>query len=229
MEEVFVDKKKVRKLQSLIIDWFNQKGDLFPWRSLNNNNTLMTIWKVALGEILLNRVSATRVLPVFEKIIAKYPHPCSLRKNKDEKELEKVLTPLGLQKKKANLIVSVAELFCHYGNDKTKLLIHLANVEGMGKYTYNAVLLFGFEEKVPLVDGVIGRVIGRLFGRKWKGKAVTDKRAWKLSASLIENLDTQDAKRLYYGMLDLGRKICKLRKPNCKECPLKELCIYAES
>ena len=223
MEKGFLDKEKVRKFQELVIEWFVQKGDNFPWRNLDGN--VVTPWEVALGEILLNRVSADRVLPVFNEILSKYPDPCSLGKG-NEKELEEILTPLGLQKKKATLIVNVAELFCFYSDDTSKLLACLNKLKGIGKYTYNAVMLFGFERKVVLVDGVIGRVLGRVFGKKWKGKAVTDKRAWKLSATLVESLSPRDAKWLYYGILDLGRNVCKLSKPNCTECPLSEICSF---
>jgi len=226
LEKGFLDKEKIRKFQELVIEWFVQKGDTFPWRNLDSNR--VTPWGVALGEILLNRVSANRALPVFNEILSKYPDPCSLGKE-NEKELEGILTPLGLQKKKATLIVNVAELFCRYSDDTSKLLVHLNKLKGMGKYTYNAIMLFGFEEKVALVDGVIGRVLGRVFGKKWKGKAVTDKRAWKLSATLVENLSPRDTKWLYYGILDLGRKVCKLSKPDCMECLLSEICSFKRS
>jgi len=118
-----------------------------------------------LGEILLSRVSADRVLPAFNEILSKYPDPCSLGKG-NKKELEKILTPLRLQKKKAALIVSVAKLFCCYREDTSKLLRYLNKLKGMEKYTYNAIILFGFEKKVVLVDGVIGRIFGIVFGEK---------------------------------------------------------------
>ena len=226
MEKEIFDKKKIREFYELVVDWFVQKGDTFPWRSLNGNRT--TPWEVALGEILLNRVSADRVLPVYNEILKRYSDPCLLGKEKKE-ELEEVLTPLGLQRKKASVLIDVAELFCRYGDDPYELLRYLRKLKGMGRYTYNAILLFGFGKKVALVDGVIGRVLGRVFGKEWKGKAVVDKEAWKLSANLIEGLSSKDAKRLYYGILDLGRKVCKLTRPLCTECPLGKLCDFRRS
>ncbi len=102
----------------------------FPWRNLSNNK--ISPWEVSIGEILLNRVSASRVLPVYKNLIDKYTSPCELSKIEKEK-LEKFLKPLGLQKKKANLLIEVSKIFCmEKGKEKIKKV--LKKINGIGNY-----------------------------------------------------------------------------------------------
>jgi len=170
-------------------------------------------------------VSAERVLPVFKDVVARYPSPRELSAA-PLKDVAELIKPLGLQDKKAATLKAVSDVFCQLKNveDAKKAL---RKVKGLGRNTYNAVLLFGFNEKRPLMDGVIGRVLGRVFGKTWKGKAVTDVNAWKLSEELIKNASVEEAKTFYYGVLDVGRKVCKRSSPTCTTCPLKDFCRQA--
>jgi A/G-specific adenine glycosylase len=200
----------------------------FPWRNLPNNK--VSPWEVSIGEILLSRVNANRVLPIYESLVSKYASPCELSKIEQAK-LEKILKPLGLQKKKASLLIEVSKIFCKE-KDKERIEKALRKINGIGKNTYNAIMLFGFEEPVPLMDGVIGRVIERVFNKKWKGKAVTDKKAWLLSTELLSciiNEDLGDPKVFYYLLLDVGRNFCLRTNPKCKVCPCRQVCSYARN
>ena len=198
-----------------IIQWA-KNGNLrsFPWRETSN------IWFIALAEILLARTPAQRVLPVYQELIKKYPSPSSV-KTKDLTDLVKVLKPLGLQEKKAAQIKALADIL---RREKSKEVLRekLKEVPGMGRYSYNAVLLFGFKIVRPIVDGNIGRIFSRYFGLQWKGKAVSDKKAWSLAYELVPK-EVNKAIVYSYGLLDFGNEVCR-KKPNCTTCPLSTYC-----
>lgn len=200
-----------------IIRWA-EKGNLrsFPWRKTSN------VWHVALAEILLARTSAQRVLPVYQELIKKYPSPSSV-KTKDLTDLVKILKPLGLQKKKAVQIKALANVL-REKTSKEVLMKKLKEVPGMGKYSYNAVLLFGFKVVRPIVDGNVGRIFFRYFGLQWKGKAVSDDEAWNLAYELVPK-EVSKATTYSYGLLDFGSEVCK-KKPNCATCPLSTCCEF---
>lgn len=200
----------------------------FPWRNLPKNK--VSPWEVAIGEVLLNRVSATRVLPIYKELIENYPSPCELSKI-EPKELEKILKSLGLQKKKTNLLIELSQMFC-YEKEEEKIKKALKKTKGIGKSTYNAIMLFGFEEPVPLMDGVIGRVLGRIFNLKWKNKVVMDKSAWLLSNKLLSCIISKNLgnpKVFYYFLLDLGRNFCFRIRPKCEFCPCYKICSYTHN
>lgn len=186
----------------------------FPWRRE------FRVWPVALAEVLLARTPARRVVPVYEKLMEKYPSPLSVRAMEDVRELVEILKPLGLQKRKAAQIKALADALCRT-LDET-LLEELREVPGIGRYSYNAILLFGFGIARPIVDENVGRVFSRYFGMKWNGKAVSDDRAWQLAHELVPR-DPEDARVYSYGLLDLAAQICK-KKPHCNGCPLRTHC-----
>lgn len=200
-----------------IIRWA-ENGNLrsFPWRKTSD------IWCIALAEILLARTPAHRVLPVYQNLVKRYPSPISVN-TKDLPDLVEILKPLGLQEKKAVQIKALADILRQRKN-KEVLMEELKEVPGMGKYSYNAVLLFGFKIVRPIVDGNIGRIFSRYFGLQWKGKAVSDNKAWNLAYELVPK-EVSKAITYSYGLLDFGSEVCK-KKPNCATCPLRTCCEF---
>lgn len=203
-----------------IVNWAKD-GNLekFPWRDTSN------IWHIALAELLLSRTPAHRVLPVYQTLTEKYPTPDSTNLV-DLAELTSVLKPLGLQNKKAIQIKALAKVFQRKRNEES-LREELKKVPGIGRYTYNALLLFAFRTVRPIVDANVGRIFSRYFGLKWKGKAVTDEAAWELAWELVPK-EANEATTYSYGLLDFGSKVCK-RNPDCKFCPLKSFCNFYSS
>jgi len=198
-----------------IIQWA-KSGNLrkFPWRETSD------VWHVALAEVLLARTPASRVLPVYCELIKKYPSPASVSA-KDLPDLVEALKPLGLQEKKALQVKALAEAL-RLKKSKKALIEELKKVPGMGRYSYEAVLLFGFKVVRPIVDGNVGRIFSRYFGLRWKGKAVSDEKAWDLAYELVPK-EVNEAIVYSYGLLDFGGEVCK-KKPNCQMCPLRLRC-----
>ena len=203
-----------------IIRWA-ENGNIrsFPWRKTSNT------WHIALAEILLARTPAPRVLPVYQCLAKKYPSPSSIN-NKDLPNLVEILKPLGLQEKKAVQIKALADILRQRKN-KEVLIEELREVPGMGKYSYNAVLLFGFKMIRPIVDGNIGRIFSRYFGLQWKRKAVSDTKAWNIAYELVHR-EVSKAIIYAYGIIDFGSEVCK-KKPNCMACPLRTYCEFLKN
>jgi len=200
-----------------IIRWAeNRNLRSFPWRKTSD------IWCIALAEILLARTPAYRVLPVYQNLIKRYPSPTTL-KTEDLPNLVEILKPLGLQEKKAIQIKALADIL-RRRESKEVTVEKLKAVPGIGRYSYNAILLFGFKIVRPIVDGNAGRIFSRYFGLQWKGKAVSDDKAWHLADELVPG-EVSKAITYSYGLLDFGSEVCK-KKPNCTTCPLRTYCEF---
>lgn len=200
-----------------IVKWA-EAGNIrsFPWRETSDT------WCIALAEILLVRTPALRVLPVYLRLVKEYPLPSSVS-TKELPNLVSILEPLGLQNKKAIQIKVLSEVLRRRRSRKA-IMEGLKEVPGIGVYTYNAILLFGFKVVKPLVDGNVGRIFSRYFGLKLKGKAVSDSNAWNLARKLIPKR-VNKAINYSYGLIDFGNEVCK-RKPNCAVCPLRNNCKF---
>ncbi|RME91465.1 MAG: hypothetical protein D6767_05145 [Candidatus Hydrogenedentota bacterium] len=206
---------------------FRKEPLRFPWRNLRTQK--VSPWHVSIGEILLNKVNTNRVLIIYYKLLSTYPTPCELA-NASPDKIEHMLKPLGLQHKKTLTLIEVSRLLCEE-KDIEILKQKLKKVKGIGKNTYNAILLFGFDEPRPLMDGVIGRVLKRIFGFNWKKRFYEDKNAWNFSEQLLKCSIKNgfDPKIFYYNLLDIGREICLHRKPLCKQCSCNAICKYYKS
>ena len=96
----------------------------------------------------------------------------------------------------------------------------LTQFKGVGPKTAAIVLQFSLDKPAFPVDTHIYRVTGRL-GLRPAGMSVEKAHAY------LEDLFPSNA---YYAahlnIIRLGREICHARKPNCPDCPLKDLCDY---
>lgn len=100
---------------------------------------------------------------------------------------------------------------------------YLMSFNGVGEKTAACVLLFSFGKKIFPVDTHIYRTAQRL--------SLIPENCGREKAFEILN-DTVPEKyfyRLHLNLIELGRKICKPRKPKCVECTLSKLCPSAFS
>ena len=137
--------------------------------------------------------------------------------------LRRVLRPLGLTKR-ADLLSRLGQALDDAGEiprEPEKLM----ELPGVGPYTAHAVAVFAYERDLPLVDWVIGRVLGRYFGVGGERRPNADTELWDLASELAK---LGHAREVWLGSLDLAAEICKTR-PRCQVCPLSDACTYAGS
>jgi len=96
----------------------------------------------------------------------------------------------------------------------------LQSFKGVGPKTASIVLLFSFGKPAFPVDTHIYRVTGRLGLRPAR---MSVEQAHVFLAELFPG-DTYYA--LHLNLIRLGREICRARKPDCPNCPLKQVCDY---
>jgi endonuclease III len=99
----------------------------------------------------------------------------------------------------------------------------LMNFKGVGPKTASIVLLFSLGKPAFPVDTHIYRVSGRL-GLRPEHMDVEQSHTY-LAGIFPE--ETYAAAHL--NLIRLGREICHARKPDCKNCPLTDLCCYFQN
>lgn len=209
--------KKIELFRENLLKWFKEYGRLFPWR-----NKSTTIYQRIIAEILLQRTQAGTAARLLPEFLAKYPSWKTLSQA-TEGELAEYLRPIGLWNQRASALYRLAsEMIKRNGRFPTQRT-ELESLPGIGQYIANAVLLFQYGERQPLLDSNMARLLERYFGPRKLVDIRYDPYLQDLSRKVLE---VGNPKELNWAMLDHGALICT-KNPRCDECPLREGCLFA--
>jgi A/G-specific adenine glycosylase len=208
---------KILFVKLLLEWWYKNKRD-YPWRHTDDPYFILT------AEMLLRKTTAQQVEKIYNIFLAKYPNPRTLAEA-DENELKKLLEPLGMEYKRAELFkklgLAVEEMYNGKIPSEPQELLKLP---GVGMYAANAVLSFAHSKDVPLLDTNFIRTIQRVFGvRSEKSRTRDDKKVWEFARSLVPS---ENSKNFNLAVLDFAALICKAKKPKCSICPIRDICNY---
>jgi len=212
-----LSKKKKNEFQSSVLKWYSANGVKYPWCEKR------TPYRVLISEFLLVRTKASQVKTVFEQFMIKYPTLDEFLKMEIEM-VEEIIKPLGLLFR-ANYLKHIAEQIKNdFSNTIPDNFSDLKSLQGIGDYTANAILCFGYNQRRPLIDTNYIRLYKRVFNIKSKNKnPKNDKYLWNISEELLPEANYVE---FNYATLNLGVNICLNNNPKCKICPVQKICYY---
>lgn len=98
----------------------------------------------------------------------------------------------------------------------------LMQLPGIGRYSAGAIASIAFEEKVPVLDGNVIRVLTRVLAiQKSADLSSTIKRLWEISGSMLPDQSIGDFNQ---ALMELGAVLCSPQNPDCVHCPVRRLC-----
>lgn len=206
--------EKIAAIATLAARHYRDNGRDFPWRNERDG------FRLAVAEILLQKTRAESVVPVYGRIIETYPNAITLA-SADPGEIEEMLRPLGLSRKRSTQLVGMAGGVVRLGpnvfDDWHKMLEHLP---GIGAYGARAIACFGRGQKIGIVDANVARILRRVFRI-----ANDDTRApiYQRYADAI-GVAGPNARATNFGLLDIGAGACT-PVPQCDGCPLEPKCL----
>lgn len=198
-----------------LLKWANENYRHFPWRENR------TPYRVLISESLLKRTTATAVLRVYEKFLCQYPTIEDLA-NAKIKNLEKILSTLGLQRQRSKLMLDMAKYLIQSGSEIPADQENLLKIPHVGDYSAAAILSFGYGIPAAILDSNVERILRRLFA-PCSQKDVSHKVLTKIADVL---LPLENHVCYNYGLLDLGAIVCRYKNPKCSQCPLNKHCDY---
>ncbi|MCY4526845.1 MAG: NUDIX domain-containing protein, partial [Anaerolineaceae bacterium] len=94
---------------------------------------------------------------------------------------------------------------------------------GIGRYTAGAIASIAFNEAAPVLDGNVMRVFTR-FGDLDGDitRAATQRQLWALARDWLHPTRPGEWNQ---ALMELGRRICRPRQPDCPRCPLQHNCL----
>jgi A/G-specific adenine glycosylase len=205
------------QLSNLLLGWFHHHGrhDL-PWQLER------TPYRVWVSEIMLQQTQVVTVIPYFERFMKQFPDVKVLA----NATLDDVLhhwTGLGYYARARNMHKAANIIVKQYKGRFPKTIEVMVDLPGIGRSTAGAVLSLACEQRHPILDGNVKRVLSRFHGVEgWSGKKAFESKLWSLSES---HTPTESVGDYTQAIMDLGATICTRRNPDCNHCPLIKDCF----
>ena len=199
-----------------MLKWADKNFSDFPWRQCRSP------YEVLVAEVLLKRTTATAAARVYEDFLLRFPALQDIASASDE-ELVGSLSNVGLQRQRTRSMKHLAAwLLSRHGGCIPSDLENLLEVPGLGSYSATAILSFGYGVPAAVLDTNVERILIRVFGN-----TLPPHPSWALLRKVAQDLLPRDRHREYnYGLLDLGRLVCRYVDPKCGECPLASVCAF---
>lgn len=137
-------------------------------------------------------------------------------------EIEGFIKTIGLYRNKAKNALAIAKILSEkYNGEVPQSFDELVALPGVGEKTAKVVLNVAFGKPYIAVDTHIFRVAHRTGLSQGKTPA-------EVGAQLEKCLDKDLLANAHHWILLHGRYCCKARAPECKECPIVDLCEFKD-
>lgn len=207
------------RLHADLLAWFDTAARDLPWRRS------ATPWAVMVSEFMLQQTPVSRVLPVYEAWVERWPTPAALAADSPG-EAVRAWGRLGYPRRALRLHAAATAIVERHDGMVPDSLDDLLALPGIGAYTAAAVSSFAFAGHEAVLDTNVRRVLTRVVeGRQFPAAAVTSAER-KLATEL---LPVRDAHRWAAATMELGALICTARSPRCGECPIVDRCRWREA
>lgn len=214
------EKARITRARGKLLVWFKVHGRDFPWRKPSASQ-----YERICVEVLLQRTRAETVAGIYDVFFEGYPDWRSLA-SASTGELEEVLKPIGLWRRRAKSISALANYASTRRGEFPSLERELVAVPAVGQYVANAIQLFQHDRPKPLVDVNMARFLERYL----RPRRLADIRhdPW-LQAACHWLVDCADPIGVNWAVLDHAAMTCRAHKPHCKSCIFRQTCSYSKN
>ncbi|GAU68893.1 putative adenine DNA glycosylase [Streptomyces sp. NBRC 110611] len=207
------------ELHGPVTDWFDEHARDLPWRRPEAG-----AWGVMVSEFMLQQTPVSRVLPVYEQWLARWPRPADLAAEAPG-EAVRAWGRLGYPRRALRLHAAASAIQERHGGDVPREHGQLLALPGVGEYTAAAVASFAYGQRHAVLDTNVRRVFARaVAGREYPPNATTAAER-KLARQLLPG-DERVAARWAAATMELGALVCTARAPECHRCPIAAQCAW---
>jgi A/G-specific adenine glycosylase len=147
-----------KQFAKVLSAWFQTAQRDLPWRHEANAHDP---YRVLVSEVMLQQTTVTAVIPFYNRFLERFPDTQSLA----AADLEEVLplwAGLGYYSRARNLHACASAVMEKHGGIFPTTLKEVLALPGIGRYTAGAVLSIALDQKVPIVDANVARVLSRV-------------------------------------------------------------------
>ena len=145
------------KFSTKLLIWWDKHGrhDL-PWQK---NPTPYRVW---VSEIMLQQTQVATVEGYFDRFMQSFPDVGSLAKAQQDEVLH-LWSGLGYYSRARNLHKAARQIVSEHGGELPESLDELVALSGIGPSTAGAILSLAMQQRQPILDGNVKRVLARVF------------------------------------------------------------------
>lgn len=196
------------------MNWYKKSARDLPWRHTRDP------YKIWISEVMLQQTTVATVIPYWNEWIKKFPTVNDVAQAK-EQEILSQWQGLGYYSRAKNIHKAAKIIVQNFEHSMPKNPNALEKLPGFGPYTVGAVLSIAFDQRVPIIDANIKRVVARILAFE---DHVESRQKIKILAFLDSVMPTQGNNIFNQAMMELGALVCK-KDPLCEICPVKNYCL----
>ncbi len=170
---------------------------------------------------MLQQTQVQTVIPYYEKFMHSFPDLQTLAVT----SLDDVLhhwSGLGYYARARNLHKAAIQICDQHAGQFPDDLNTLIELPGIGRSTAGAILSLAFQQRQPILDGNVKRVLTRFHAVEgWPGKTDVQKKLWKIAD---QHTPEKEVAAYTQAIMDLGATLCTRSKPRCEDCPVQTDC-----
>jgi len=209
---------RTRDAREALLTWDRAHRVDYPWRRTESDP-----YATLVSEVMLQQTQASRVGPVFETFMARFPTVSGLAAA-PRGAVVTAWAGLGYHRRAVALHEAARAIVRDHGGEVPGDPGALRSLPGVGPYTAAAVASIAFGVPVATVDTNVRKVIARLvFGAE--RDEITTRQADEAAAAW---LDPARPGEWNQAVMNLGRDVCRTR-PRCDVCPLAGSCAFRAS
>src|SRR6058998_2099677 len=198
-----------------LLAWWARAARDLPWRKTRDP------YHVLVSEFMLQQTQVSRVAQFYPRFLERFPDLGTLARA-PARQVREAWDGLGYYARASNLHALARVVRHDLGGTLPDNPEELIKLPGIGPYTAGAVASFAYEKPVPAVDTNVRRVLRRVF-RGDGGRGTGDGYIWELARALVPK-DGKRAWRFNQAIMELGALICRARRPQCSQCPVRPVC-----
>jgi A/G-specific adenine glycosylase len=200
-----------------LLGWHRSHGrrDL-PWLAERDP------YRVWISEIMLQQTQVATALPYFTRFIERFPDVGSLARA-PVADVMAAWAGLGYYARARNLHACARAVLERPGGRFPRTSEALAQLPGIGRSTAGAIAAFCFDERAPVLDGNVRRVLARHWAIEGDPQSArTARQLWERAQ--LELPPARDMARYTQAIMDLGATVCTRVQPACSRCPVGDSC-----
>ena len=201
---------KINKFSEKIINWrasYGRRG--LPWQGQTDP------YRVWLSEIMLQQTQVSTVVDRYQRFLQRFPTVLDLATAQEEAVMSE-WAGMGYYTRARNLWACAKLVVEKHGGSFPRSARELETLPGIGRSTSAAIAAFCYQERTPILDGNVKRVLAR-----WQGielpinQSATDKILWDLAEKTLPK--SKELMPSYtQGIMDFGATVCTPKRAVCQ-------------
>ncbi|MDH0170494.1 A/G-specific adenine glycosylase [Stenotrophomonas sp. GD04145] len=203
-----------------LLHWFDHHGrhDL-PWQHPRSP------YRVWLSEIMLQQTQVATVIPYFQRFLQHFPTLPALAAASNDAVMAQ-WAGLGYYARARNLHAAAQRCVELHDGELPRDFDALHALPGIGRSTAGAILSQAWNDRFPILDGNVKRVLSRYHGIEgFPGLPAIERQLWAIAEAHAARVPDGRMADYTQAQMDLGATVCSRARPACVICPQQQDCV----